>query len=155
MRLFLVCIFLNYSEKINLQTDLRSKFTMQKTLALVITSPPNSNLTTTAINLISAAIKENIKVIGVFFYQDGVLNAANNLHFPNDEYQTQAEWVVLNKQYNIPLFLCNTAAEKRGLMVEDYSIGTNKVRTIHNAFTPSGLGELAQLTASADRMVQL
>ena len=90
---------------------------MQNTLALVVTTPPNSNLTTSAINLVHAAIENNVKVIGVFFYQDGVLNAAKNLSIPSDEYQTLIQWKALNREYSVPLYLCITAAEKRGLLV--------------------------------------
>ena len=39
-----------------------------KTLAIVVTTPPYSPLTITAINYVKAAIKADITVIGVFFY---------------------------------------------------------------------------------------
>ena len=71
---------------------------MQNTLALVVTTPPNSNLTVTAINIVQAAINRNIKVVGVFFYQDGVLNAAKHLSIPSDEYQTLSQWQALNSE---------------------------------------------------------
>ncbi len=125
---------------------------MQNTLALVVTTPPNSNLTTTAINLVKSAIDKGVAIVGVFFYQDGVLNATKHLSIPNDEYQTLHHWQQLNSDFDVPLYLCITAAEKRGLTDE---LGHNEYSNIDKAFMVSGLGELVELTSKADRMVQL
>ncbi|MBA6289060.1 MULTISPECIES: sulfurtransferase complex subunit TusD [unclassified Colwellia] len=125
---------------------------MQNRLALVVTTPPNSNLTTTAINLVRAALDSGVSIIGVFFYQDGVLNAAKYLSIPSDEFQTLAQWQQLNSEYNVPLYLCITAAEKRGLSDE---LNNHESSNIDSAFTVSGLGELVELTSKAERVVQL
>lgn len=125
---------------------------MQNTLAFVVTTPPNSNLTTTAINLVQAAIENGVSIIGVFFYQDGVLNAAKHLSIPGDEYQTLQQWQQINSKYSVPLYLCITAAEKRGLSDE---LGNSGRSNIDKAFTVSGLGELVELTSKAERVVQL
>lgn len=125
---------------------------MEKTLALVITTPPNSNLTTTAINLLQAAIDNEVTIIGVFFYQDGVLNAAKHLSIPSDEYQTLSKWQHLHNQYKVPLHLCVSAAEKRGL---SDGLDTDASSNIDNAFTVSGLGELVELSSKATKVVQL
>ncbi|KXJ51553.1 MAG: sulfur reduction protein DsrE [Colwellia sp. Phe_37] len=125
---------------------------MQNTLALVVTTPPNSNLTTSAINLVHTAVENNTKVIGVFFYQDGVLNAAKHLSIPSDEFQTLARWQQLRNDFGVPLYLCITAAEKRGLSDE---LSRDDSSNIDTAFTVSGLGELVELTSNAERVVQL
>jgi len=131
-----------------------------QSLAVMVTTPPHSNLTATAIDYIEYALKKGIEVVGVFFYQDGVLNASSHLSLPNDEYQTIKQWQRLNKGYNLPLYLCVTAAEKRGLTDEisdeiDDQIGNNKQTNINDAFILSGLGELVELSNKADRVVQL
>lgn len=125
---------------------------MQNRLALVVTTPPNSNLTTTAINLVRAALDSGVSIMGVFFYQDGVLNAAKYLSIPSDEFQTLTQWQQLNSEYNVPLYLCITAAEKRGLSDE---LNNHESSNIDSAFTVSGLGELVELTSKAERVVQL
>ena len=125
---------------------------MQNTLALVVTTPPNSNLTTSAINLVHTAVENNTKVIGVFFYQDGVLNAAKHLSIPSDEFQTLARWQQLRNDFGVPLYLCITAAEKRGLSDE---LSRDDSSNIDTAFTVSGLGDLVELTSNAERVVQL
>jgi len=121
-----------------------------KSLAVVVTTPPSINLTVTALSYIEAAVDAGYNVIGVFFYQDGVLNASKHLSIPSDEFQTVNQWHKLSKDNKIPLHLCITAAEKRGL-----SDDTTQGSTISDAYTISGLGELVELTAKADRVVQL
>ncbi len=123
-----------------------------KSIAFVITSPPNSNLTATAINMVTTALTMKIAVVGVFFYQDGVLNGSQHLALPNDEYQAHQQWQLLHHKYNLPLHLCATAAEKRGLSDD---INDNQATNVHEAFTLSGLGELVELNVKADRLIQL
>lgn len=122
---------------------------MEQKLAVVITSPPYSNLTATALDYVESALKAGIELVGVFFYQDGVLNADANISIASDEFQAIDKWQQLHQQYQLPLHLCVTAAEKRGL--RDDITPTN----INPLFTVSGLGELVELTDKADRVVQL
>ncbi|MBL0710280.1 MAG: sulfurtransferase complex subunit TusD [Colwellia sp.] len=122
-----------------------------KKLAVVITTPPYSPLTITALNYIEAALQSNISLIGVFFYQDGVLNANSKVHIASDEFQTVKRWQYLYETHKLPLHLCITAAEKRGLYDED---DNETISLIHDAFTISGLGELVELSSNADRVVQ-
>lgn len=120
-----------------------------KTLAVVITTPPYSHLTITALTYVEAALMAGINVIGVFFYQDGVMHANEDISIASDEYQAIAHWQRLEQQYQLPLHICITAAEKRGIACD--AIDHDK---INNAFTVSGLGELVELTTKASRLVQ-
>lgn len=119
------------------------------TLAIMVTTPPYSNLTVTAIDFIKAALNAKINVIGVFFYQDGVINANKHITIASDEFQAIKQWQELHDKHNIALHLCYTAAEKRGIREE------TDIASINEIFTISGLGELVELTAKADRVVQL
>lgn len=123
---------------------------MTKSLALIVTSSPTANITHTAYKLIEQAINNNITISGVFFYQDGVLNASKFLAVPSDELQLTALWKALHQEHSIPLHLCATAAEKRGLINP-----AEETQLLHHEFTLSGLGELVMLTSQADRLVQL
>lgn len=116
-------------------------------LAVIITTPPYSNLSVTALNYVEAALQSGIDLIGVFFYQDGVLHANANIKIASDEFQAISHWQKLHQEYSLPLHLCITAAEKRG-------ISDDNDRGIHPIFTISGLGELVELSAIADRTVQ-
>lgn len=125
-----------------------------QSLSVVITTPPSSYLTITAINFINCAVKAGVNIVGVFFYQDGVINASANIAIPNDEYQTHHEWHKLRKEHNVNLHVCITACEKRGLS-DDISDEKGVIQSnISEHFTVSGLGELVELTAKADRLVQ-
>ncbi len=124
-------------------------------LAFVVTTPPYDNLTTTAINIIKAALSNSISVVGVFFYQQGVLNAARHLSLPSDEFQALSQWQLLAKQHNIALHLCSTAAEKHGLIIENSPDNKSELNLISRHFIISGLGELVELTNKADRVIQL
>lgn len=116
-------------------------------LAVMITTPPYSNLSVTALDYIETALKTGVELIGVFFYQDGALHANASVQIANDEYQAIMHWQRLHQAYNLPLHLCITAAEKRGMS------DTNE-QSIHSIFTVSGLGELVELSTVVDRMVQ-
>ena len=120
-----------------------------KTLAVVVTTPPYSHLTITAIRYVEAALEAGINIIGVFFYQDGVMHANKDINIASDEYQAIIQWQKLHHQYLLPLHICVTAAEKRGISCD--SIENEK---INEAFTVSGLGELVELTTKASRLVQ-
>ena len=122
-----------------------------KKLAVIITTPPHSNLTTTALDFVHCSAENNTKIVGVFFYQDGVLNASKNIALPSDEFQTTNKWCELAQQKQIPLHLCATAAEKRGLIGQ----GDDENQLINEHFIISGLGELVELTNQAERVVQL
>lgn len=120
------------------------------TFSIVVTSSPLSNLTNSAQDIVEAIAMSEHEVKGVFFYQQGVLNASNQIVIPADETQTIKRWQQLKANYNIPLHLCSTAAEKHGLINDD-----EETALIDNAFTLSGLGELVVLTEQSDKVIQL
>lgn len=122
---------------------------VMRTLAVIITSPPHSPLTVTAISYVESALKAGIKVIGVFFYQGGALHANSNISIASDEYQAIKHWQRLEHHYTLPLHICVTAAEKHGIVCD--TVGEEK---LNESFTVSGLGELVDLTTKASRLVQ-
>jgi len=113
---------------------------------VVITTPPYSNLSITALDYIETALKAGVDLVGVFFYQDGVMHANTNIQIASDEFQAISHWQRLHQTYKLPLHLCITAAEKRGMSEE--------AENIHSIFIVSGLGELVELSSMSDRMVQ-
>lgn len=118
-----------------------------KKLAVVVTTPPYSNLSVTALDYVETALKSGVELVGVFFYQDGVIHANQQALIASDEFQCINHWQALQEKYKLPLHLCVTAAEKRGLSDEEPN-------NIHSNFTVSGLGELVELVNKADRLVQ-
>lgn len=120
-----------------------------QTLAVVVTTPPYSPLTITAINFVETAITSGIDVVGIFFYQDGAMHANQKIQIASDEYQAINKWKELHSSYQLPLHICITAAEKRGI---DCESSDNNI--INDVFTVSGLGELIELTTKASKLVQ-
>lgn len=118
-----------------------------KKLAVVVTTPPYSNLSVTALDYVETALESGVELIGVFFYQDGVIHANQQAQIASDEFQCIKQWQSLHQTFQLPLHLCVTAAEKRGLSDEN----PNNINPI---FTVSGLGELVELVNKADRLVQ-
>jgi len=121
-----------------------------KKLAVIITTPPYSNLTVTALNYVESALISGISVIGVFFYQDGALHANRNISIASDEYQSIKHWENLHKKYHLPLHICISAADKRGAITDSEQNPEPK----SGPFTISGLGELVSLVSSATRVIQ-
>ena len=119
------------------------------TLAVVVTTPPYSPLTTTAITYVETALASGYEVIGVFFYQDGAMHANKDISIASDEYQSITAWQRLYHEYNLPLHICITAAEKRGVLCD-----ASDKTIINDAFTVSGLGELVEISTKATRLVQ-
>lgn len=108
-------------------------------------APPWSHQSVaTACQFARAAIQRGNTITAIFLYQDGVLNGANSLDITSDELNGQQALQLLAKEHNIPLLLCVTAAEKRGL----------NDQLISPEFTMSGLAEFAELTTQSDKVVQ-
>jgi tRNA 2-thiouridine synthesizing protein D len=78
----------------------------------------------------------------IFLYQDAVFHASRHLQLPSDELNTLSLWSQLSER-NIPLLLCSTAAEKRGVLISDKSY-----------FKQAGLAEFAMISSQSDKLVQ-
>lgn len=123
-----------------------------KNIALLVTTPPNSHLTKTAYQFALDVLASEHHLIGVFFYQQGVINGGKYISFPSDEVNVQHLWQELNKDHQLSLHLCSTAAEKFGLFPAEI---VNPETELAEGFSLSGLGELAALINKADKLVQL
>lgn len=112
---------------------------------LVLHNPPWSHQSVvTACDFARAAHSRGDEIKAIFLYQDAVLNGLSNLDIPSDELDGQQQLITLQQECAIPLLMCVTAAEKRGL-------DASKIR---DEFTLSGLAEFAELTVNADKVIQ-
>lgn len=91
---------------------------------------------------IDATYANNHQISCIFLYQDGVYHASQNIVSASDELQPSAVWQRLADKA-IPLLLCVTAAEKRGLNTENTT-----------PFTVAGLAEFAMISSKSDKWVQ-
>lgn len=91
----------------------------------------------------------------VFFYQDGVYHANALTVIPPDELDTREGFKTLNRKHRVPLLLCVTAAEKRGIINEQQATAESLTQfNIDHAFTVAGLAEMAAIAADTDYIVQ-
>lgn len=98
-----------------------------------------------ALKFAQAVIKQGHQLKAVFFYQDGVYHANTLPQVPSDELETHSGFKQFTTTHNIPLLLCVTAGEKRGVIEQ---------HNIDDAFTLAGLAEMAAMVAQSDRLVQ-
>ncbi len=125
--------------------------------SIVVTSPPlDSQGAYSAYRFIDAAIKTGHTVSGVFFYQAGVLNGSFFQSVLSDELDLAKKWQSLGEQFEIPLQVCVTAANRRGILSSE-DVRENKDFADFNLkppFISVGLGELITQINQADRTIQ-
>ena len=102
-----------------------------------------------ALQFCNAALTAGHTIHQVFFYQSGVthLQVANPLA---DEFNSNQAWVALAKQHNIPLVVCISAAERRGVLGEQDD--SNSPHAYGN-FAVEGLGSFHAACLESDRTV--
>ncbi len=118
---------------------------------LLLTEPPTSLLAWHAVELAKALIEQNTQ-IDVFFYQDAT-SIANRLNWrPSDELHLTAHWQALPIKKRV----CVSAALVRGVTDEDSAKRHDlSGENIADGFHLVGLGELADLTLQASRVIHL
>jgi tRNA 2-thiouridine synthesizing protein D len=129
--------------------------TPTKFVIMVSGAPYGSQGSSSAYQFCSAAVKMGHEIVGVFFYQEGVLNASLLVAPAGDETNLSEYWAKLAIQYQFPLEVCVSAALRRGIVneVEAQQLALEQFN-LKTPFLLSGLGQLAELSAKADRLVQ-
>ena len=122
---------------------------------LVTGNPASSQSASTAYQFCSAALTAGHIVCGVFFYLDGVLNANDLISPATDEVNLPDLWAKLAEKHQFPLEVCVSASLRRGVVNQQESEQLNLTSdNIKSPFVLSGLGQLAELSASCDRLMQ-
>ncbi|GAA0852319.1 sulfurtransferase complex subunit TusD [Aliiglaciecola litoralis] len=103
-----------------------------------------------------AVIDKGHKINGVFFYQSGVTLANGYQTFLSDERDMHKLWSEFASQYDIPLQVCVTAANRRGLISEQDAAEQSEPNgfNLSPPFSSVGLGELMVLLEECDRSIQ-
>ena len=129
---------------------------MSLSFALVVSGPAyGTQAASSAYRFIQAALASGHVILGVFFYQDGVMNASY-LHSPAaDEDDLHQLWCELATQQRFPLHTCIAAAQRRGILDSVLATETGKgISNVQAPFMLSGLGQLAEMLLTADRVVR-
>jgi len=122
---------------------------------LVTGAPYGTQASASALLFARALLAEGHALQRVFFYQEGVLNGNALVHPASDEVNLVTGWAGLADQYGVPLYLCVSAALRRGVVdsSEQQRQGLSAAN-LHPAFTLAGLGELAQAALTSERFIQ-
>ena len=104
--------------------------------------PYNHQASDSAYKFISAAMEKGHEIVGVFFYNDGVLNSNKLMDPPTDDRHIGKRWSELGAK-GVDIVVCIAAAKRRGI--------TNEV--LGENMRISGLGQLVDMTLQADRVV--
>lgn len=125
------------------------------TFSILITSPPfDSQSQYTAYRFCLAAIDAGHTIKQVFFYQSAVTVANELVSGHSDDLNIQEKWVTLHQDHAIPLNVCITAANRRGIIDEEDAKNRGGISNLNRHFSSVGLGELLSLSDTSDRLVQ-
>lgn len=94
-----------------------------------------------ALRFCQQLMQQRHKINCLFFYRQAVDHASTDIE--NEALEIQRQWQAFAKQYDIPLVVCHTVAERKGL------------NGFAERFDDAGLTALVSAMASADRTLQL
>lgn len=125
------------------------------TFSILITSPPfDSQSQYTAYQFCCAAVDAGHTIKQVFFYQSAVTVANELVSGHSDDLNMQDKWIALHQTHTIPLNVCITAANRRGIIDEEDAKNRGSICNLNHNFSSVGLGELLSLDHKSDRLVQ-
>jgi tRNA 2-thiouridine synthesizing protein D len=102
-----------------------------------------------------SALKLHHEIHGIFFYQAGVHNSNAFQTGHSDELNLHQKWLALAKTHSIPLLVCVTAANRRGIINQQDALDLDIQHfNLTPPFTEVGLGELVELLNTSDRVLQ-
>ena len=114
----------------------------------------SSQASLSAWHFCQSAIKSGHIIRQVFFYQDAVLHGTNLSVPMQDEPDMVALWAEFSKKQETDLFICISAAERRGVLgkeqIAEYDLPE---ANLHPQYQIAGLGVLHDAALSSDRMV--
>ena len=94
------------------------------------------------------------EIVRLFFYQDGVYSASNNIVAPQDEQDIARQWREFVSAHELDGVVCIAAALRRGVLNGEEA--TRYQRSAVNLDAPwalSGLGQLHDAAQAADRLI--
>lgn len=122
--------------------------------AIALFSAAHAPSSRRALLFAQAALAGGHEIVRLFFYQDGVYNAANSVVTPQDEQDLAREWREFVQQHQLDGVVCIAAALRRGVLNADEA--QRYQRTAVNVEAPwelSGLGQLHDAVQAADRLI--
>ena len=119
-----------------------------------VLSPSTAPSTRRALYFAQAVLAAGHEIVRVFFYQDGVLTASNNLVVAQDQQDIAKEWQAFIAKHKLDAVVCIAAALRRGVL--DQAEAQRYQRDAVNlaeSYELSGLGQLHDGLQQADRFI--
>lgn len=121
---------------------------------LLMGAPYSDQASHSALRFAHALVARGHCLEAVFFYHDGVHNAARLAAPPQDEPHLGDAWVGLANEHGVALQVCIAAALRRGLLDEREAARHGKDGvSVQAPFELTGLGQLVDLGMRCDRLV--
>lgn len=121
---------------------------------LVQGAPYSSQAPHSALRFAQAVVARGHRLDTVFFYHDGVYNAARLAAPPQDEPHLGDAWRALHDEHGTELLVCIAAALRRGLLDEREASRHGKSgHSVEPPFELTGLGQLVEAGLSHDRLI--
>ncbi|MDO4698794.1 MAG: sulfurtransferase complex subunit TusD [Pasteurellaceae bacterium] len=96
-----------------------------------------------AFQVAETLLRQGHSIRQIFFMQNGVSNANRLVDAASDELNLVEKWQQLSTAHSVPLHLCISAAQRRGVVEHNLAEG----------FVLAGLGEFSQAVLTADRLL--
>ncbi|MCF5054882.1 sulfurtransferase complex subunit TusD [Pseudomonas syringae] len=122
--------------------------------AITVFSAAHAPSSRRALLFAQAALAGGHEIVRLFFYQDGVFNAANNLVTPQDEQDIARQWREFVSQHQLDGVVCIAAALRRGVLnTEEAARYQRSAVNLDAPWALSGLGQLHDAAQAADRLI--
>lgn len=122
--------------------------------AIALFSPPHAPSSRRALRFAQAALAGGHEIVRLFFYQDGVHSASQNVVTPQDELDLPADWSAFVREQRLDAVVCIAAALRRGVLnAEEAQRYERGAANLGAPWELSGLGQLHEAAQLADRLV--
>ena len=122
--------------------------------AIALYSAAHAPSSRRALLFAQAALAGGHEIVRLFFYQDGVYSASNNIVAPQDEQDIARQWREFVSQHQLDGVVCIAAALRRGVLnAEEAARYQRSVVNLEAPWALSGLGQLHDAIQDADRLI--
>lgn len=94
-----------------------------------------------------SALQLNHQIYRLFFFNEGVLNCADDTTY------LCKQWQSLIEKHRLDAIICSASAEKRGLTSAQNYSQDSATKPIHAAFQPGGIAQLIDAAAHSERLL--
>ncbi|MBC3374951.1 sulfurtransferase complex subunit TusD [Pseudomonas sp. SWRI92] len=122
--------------------------------AIALFSAAHAPSSRRALLFAQAALAGGHEIVRLFFYQDGVYNAANSIVTPQDEQDLPRQWQAFVSDNQLDGVVCIAAALRRGVLNDEEAQRYQRsAASVEAPWALSGLGQLHDAIQDADRLI--